>query len=376
MFSEEKNKKSIEKFAEKIYNNFENKNYKIVAEAINNPFLLYLSFEATMNSRFSRSFTSSFGTCFQHAVVDIAKNQGFSIINDGNNDDNIELKGYYSDKTRQVVDQAMDYINKSSAKSPITEAHIKSYFQLIKESVFDSSGDEKTVNADLVLFRNNKITCIELKAGGDLDKGKAHIQRRETFEIYAILVSKYREEVFNHKIKIEMKFGTFYNKNDMISGVENWKQPSVKKNFLESELLIGTDFWAFVCNDKNAYSKILKIYNECREKIKKCITVFNQKSVKEILKKAETIKNKEIKNTIKLSLEEEFLFGKEQLDFIFEEGFFNYILLTEGNISFINKENKMKNLKIIEEYNYEQIFDYLTTTSKLENISSNYFKIK
>lgn len=373
MFLEKENKKSIEKFANKIYRNFEKKDYKKVADIINNPFLCYLSFETAMSSRFSRSFTSSFGTCLQHAVVDIAKNQGFTIINDGNNDDDIELKGFYSDETRLVIDNAMEYINGCSSKNPISEIEIKKYFAKIRDKVLTTTGIERTVHADLVVFKDGLITCIEIKAGGDLDKGKAKNQRKEIFEIYAILVSKYKKEILNKEIDIEMKFGTFYNKDSMNEGVESWTQASVKKNFLNSELLIGKDFWSFLCNDHNAYSKILKIYNDHRDKTKKCLEIFQEKSIKEILKKANKIKNEEFKNSIKLSLQEEFLFDKLQLNNFIKIN--SKIIITNNEVSFIDKENNLKSLKIISDYNYEDIIIDLKNNNNLKEISDNFFQI-
>lgn len=96
----------------------------------------------------------------------------------------------------------------------------------------------------------------------------------------------------------------------------------------------------------------------------------------EILKKAESLSNKEIKDTIRLSLEEEFLFNEKQLNFILKEKDFDYVLLTNNSICFINKENEMKSLKITKDYDYEKISSYLTKNNLLENLSSNYFRIK
>ena len=98
-----------------------------------------------------------------------------------------------------------------------------------------------------------QISIIESKSGGDLDKGKSVSQRREILELYAILASKYKEGLRNGTVNINIFFATLYNKTDLFAGAENWKSSSVTKNFVKEELLIGKDFWNYICDDENAY---------------------------------------------------------------------------------------------------------------------------
>ncbi len=68
------------------------------------------------------------------------------------------------------------------------------------------------------------------------------------------------------KQNIKILFATAYNKfgEDKI-----WKQERVRQFFAEEELLIGKDFWNFICDCQDGYQIILKNYMQNAHYIKK-----------------------------------------------------------------------------------------------------------
>ena len=89
----------------------------------------------------------------------------------------------------------------------------------------------------------NEHYLIELKASGDLDNKKAKSEKLAMLQEYFILKNSLIDKP-NDKIRIFL--GTAYNKYGEDS---EWKQERVKQFFSEDELLIGKDYWNFVCND-------------------------------------------------------------------------------------------------------------------------------
>jgi len=104
---------------------------------------------------------------------------------------------------------------------------------------------------------------IELKIGGDLDNKKARSEKEALLEQFAILSNTLPPDA-----KIKVCFATAYNKD----GEGNtWKQERVRQFFADDELLIGSDFWNFVCKSKDGYKIVLSAYKEKAHLIKKAI---------------------------------------------------------------------------------------------------------
>lgn len=267
----------------------------VVADSLNNPFNFSFGLEHLIYSSYTRSFSSSLGTNMQGSIVEIAKAHGWEIINDGENDKNIKIEGYYSDETRKIINEAMDYINNTSSKDPITKDKIDDFKIKIIDSVLMTRGKKRSLNSDLVIKKNNIINVIELKAGGDLDKGKAKSQRNEIFEIYALVASKFKDELRSKDLNIDTYFATMYNKDAISKGVEGWKATSVKKNFLKEELLIGKDLWNFICEDEFAYEKIMEIFFSYSSVVEEQIKKMCQEIKPKLLEKIDKIENEKIK---------------------------------------------------------------------------------
>ena len=95
---------------------------------------------------------------------------------------------------------------------------------------------------------------IELKIGGDLDNKKARSEKEALLEQLAILSNTLP---VNSKVKIF--FATEYNR---YGEDKPWKQERVKQFFAEDELMIGKDFWNFVCKSDDGYKIVLDAYKE------------------------------------------------------------------------------------------------------------------
>ena len=68
--------------------------------------------------------------------------------------------------------------------------------------------------------------------------------------------------------KIKIFFGTAYNK----FGEGNfWKQERVRQFFADDELLIGKDYWNFVCDDEDGFKIIFDQYKQSATYIKEAL---------------------------------------------------------------------------------------------------------
>lgn len=96
-------------------------------------------------------------------------------------------------------------------------------------------------------------------------------------------------------LNIETYFATMYNRDAISKGVEGRKATSVKKNFLEEELLIGKDLWNFICEDEFAYDKIMEIFFSYSSVVEEQIKKMYQEIKPKLLEKIDKIENEKIK---------------------------------------------------------------------------------
>jgi len=106
---------------------------------------------------------------------------------------------------------------------------------------------------------------IELKAGGDLDNKKSRSEKNAILEEYFLLKNALIDKPEH---KVFLFFATAYNR----FGEGNpWKQSSVKQYFAEEELLIGKNYWNFVCDDEHGFDIVFEQYKENAKNIKKAL---------------------------------------------------------------------------------------------------------
>lgn len=111
---------------------------------------------------------------------------------------------------------------------------------------------------------DNTHYLIELKAGGDLDNKKAKSEKIALLTEYFLLKNKLRGT--GQRVKII--FGTAYNK---FGEGEPWVQQRVRKYFAQDELMIGTDYWNFICDESNGFEIVMEQYRESARYIRETL---------------------------------------------------------------------------------------------------------
>ena len=204
----------------------------------NNFLISGLGNEVMVYSALMRSLDSSLGNRIEKIALEIAKESGFKVSQG--------VEGLLSAETTNLIATLLEsYKDKNNIKKPSTDD-----LRLIQNTVKSTIGKSKFHNSDYLLEKNEGgikyLTLLELKAGGDLDNKKARSEKEAILEQYAILVSKYAEEIDAGTANISLFFGTAYNKDSLDGGSESWKQGSVLSFFSPNELLIGKEFWNFI----------------------------------------------------------------------------------------------------------------------------------
>ena len=104
---------------------------------------------------------------------------------------------------------------------------------------------------------------IELKIGGDLDNKKARAEKEAILEQYAIL-----SNTLPKSEKLKIYFATAYNR---FGENKPWRQERVRQFFADDELLIGKDFWNFICQSDKGYEMVLEAYRGSAHLIKNAL---------------------------------------------------------------------------------------------------------
>ncbi|MGN0565676.1 MAG: TdeIII family type II restriction endonuclease, partial [Candidatus Limousia pullorum] len=219
----------------------------------NNCFIAELGEEFMFYSAFVRSFDSSFGNILEQIGNDIAKLS-------------YEVKGDITsfilpDQTQRIASVLDSYLDHTSTPSI---SHYSNFDVIYPKNTVSF---ERTHVTDNYFYnpKTNEHYIIELKASGDLDNKKARAEKSALLEEYFLLKNSLKDD---KTAKIYIYFGTAYNKY----GENNyWKQERVRQFFAEDELLIGKDYWNFVCNDKDGFDIIFNQYKISAGKIKEAL---------------------------------------------------------------------------------------------------------
>lgn len=222
----------------------------------NNVFISNLGDEFVFYSAFVRSFDSSFGKVLENIGNTIAKLS-------------YEVRGRIDSYLLPQQSQHIDYLLAEYDKHVKPSIDDYENFTWVKPSNIESyMKSHETDN----YFYNSKTKdhyIIELKAGGDLDNKKAKAEKTELLQEYFLLKNK----ISGTDEEIRIFLGTAYNK---FGEGNEWKQDRVKQYFSNEELLIGYEYWNFVCDDDNGFNIVFNQYKESSkciiealEKIKK-----------------------------------------------------------------------------------------------------------
>lgn len=224
---------------------------------IHNIFIAVLGEEIQYYTSLVRSFDSSLGNMLENLAISISRlfyKVSQSVVGP-----------LYPEQTSIIAQLLEAYKNPQNPKTVSVED-----YRLLRIEEPNNSRIEKTHISDYYLIdeETNRHYLIELKIGGDLDNKKARSEKEALFEQYAIL-----SNTLGADAEIFCYFATAYNR---YGEDKEWTQSRVRQFFSEQELLIGKDFWNFVCKSKNGYEIVIDEYKknsnyiiEALEKIKR-----------------------------------------------------------------------------------------------------------
>ena len=217
---------------------------------IHNVFIEALGKEIQYYSALARSLDSSLGYMLEDMAISIAEL---------NYDVRTNVEGpLYPSQTSKIAELLEIY--KSHAGKPC----IEDYHCLREMNIHDASRIKRH-DSDYYLIdkETDKHYLIELKIGGDLDNKKARSEKEAILEQYAILSNTLPKEV-----EIIIYFATAYNR---FGENKIWRQERVRQFFCDNELLIGADFWNFVCKSSDGYKTVLSCYRDNAHFIKEAL---------------------------------------------------------------------------------------------------------
>lgn len=220
----------------------------VINQKKNNVFISELGEEFMFYSAFVRSFDSSFGRQLERIGNSIAK-LSYN-VRDG-------IESYILPQQKQHIDYLMtSYDNKEKPE-------VEDYDSFTSVQPKNISSYESRHETDNYFYDSNAKVhyVIELKAGGDLDIKKAKSEKIALLNEYFLLKNKLRHT----DETVIIKFATAYNK---FGEGREWRQHQVRRYFADQELLIGKDYWNFVCKEDNGFEIVFEQYRESAKYIK------------------------------------------------------------------------------------------------------------
>ena len=222
----------------------------------NNVFMAELGKEFMFYSAFVRSFDSSFGKVLENIGNSIAKLS-------------YEVRGRIDSYLLPQQSQHIDYLLAEYDKHVKPTVNDYASFTWVKPSNVESY--MKNHETDNYFYNPEKKEhyIIELKAGGDLDNKKSKAEKTELLQEYFLLKNK----IIGTDEEISIFLGTAYNK---FGEGNEWKQERVQQYFSEEELLIGYNYWNFVCNDNEGFNIVFDQYKISCQYIKDSLERIKQ----------------------------------------------------------------------------------------------------
>ncbi|MBQ7924055.1 MAG: TdeIII family type II restriction endonuclease [Clostridia bacterium] len=223
----------------------------------NNCFISVLGEEFIFYSAFVRSFDSSFGNLLEDIGNQIAT---FSYKTDK------VIHSYILTEQTQYIGSLLDKYEDHICKP--SKEHYESFFVVPPK---DKTSFKTQHVCDNWFYDEGSKThyLVELKAGGDLDNKKAKSEKMALLKEYFML-----KNIIPNGQKIFIYFATAYNK----FGEHNaWHQANVERFFSAEELLIGKDYWNFVCNDEKGFDIVFDQYKISAQYIKDALVRIRNK---------------------------------------------------------------------------------------------------
>jgi hypothetical protein len=210
----------------------------VINMKVHNIFIAALGPDIQYYSALVRSLDSSLGDMLETLAIAIAR-LSYTVSQ--------EVIGYLSDEQTAKIARLLEEYKRRTKRPEVAD-----YALLI-----DRKGDSvRKVRHDSDYYLKDEETgrhyLIELKIGGDLDNKKARAEKEALLEQYAILVN-----TLGTPEQVSVRFATAYNR---FGEGQAWAQGRVRQYFAPEELLIGQDFWNFVCKTQRGYDIVLEEY--------------------------------------------------------------------------------------------------------------------
>ncbi len=217
---------------------------------IHNVFIAALGPEIQLYSGLVRSLDSSLGNVLEGLAINIARLY-FEVRK--------EVEGDLGLSQTQAIAELLEQYKRRVKRPEIAD------YQFLRDSVPAGQVSRKRHDSDYYLSDRDsgQHYLIELKIGGDLDNKKARSEKEAILEQFAILSNTIRSEA-----AIKVYFATAYNR---YGEDKPWNQQRVKQYFAQDELLIGRDFWNFVCQSHDGYETVLNEYQNNSQLIKEAL---------------------------------------------------------------------------------------------------------
>src|SRR6266446_1342081 len=208
---------------------------------IHNVFIAALGPELQYYNALVRSLDSSLGNMLEKLAMSIAK-LSFEVHK--------SVEGPLTIEQTQQIAELLEKYKRHEKRPAVTD------YQFLRAKPKEGNLLSKRHDSDYYLIQKETEThcLIELKIGGDLDNKKARSEKEAILEQFAIL-----SNVLAGDTRIEVYFATAYNR---FGEGKTWQQERVKQFFAPEELLIGRDFWNFICQSDEGYDTVLQAYKE------------------------------------------------------------------------------------------------------------------
>ena len=219
---------------------------------IHNVFIAVLGPEIQYYTALVRSLDSSLGNMLEKLAINIAR---FSY------EVKRRVEGPLCVEQTRGIAELLEKYKRHEIRPPMVEDY---QFLRLKPKNHTLKTKRHESNYYLMDKESGDSFLIELKIGGDLDNKKTRSEKEALLEQFAIL-----SNTLPQSSKIKLFFATAYNR---FGEGKPWRQERVKQFFANDELLIGKDFWDFVCKSDNGYDIVLSAYEES---FKKCFGKIN-----------------------------------------------------------------------------------------------------
>lgn len=206
---------------------------------IHNVFIEALGKEIQYYSALARSLDSSLGNMLESLAINIAS-LSYEVRRN--------VEGPLNPVQTSKIAEILERYKRREIKPSIAD------YQCLRGMSREGISSTKRHDSDYYLIdkETDNHYLIELKIGGDLDNKKARSEKEAILEQYAIL-----SNTLSKQVSITVHFATAYNR---FGEDKLWLQERVRQFFADEELMIGKDFWNFVCNSEQGYDTVLSAY--------------------------------------------------------------------------------------------------------------------